>query len=230
MGCNPGWGVLKKGARPGRGQSSWLRDDPFCDLLLVEEQLQQGRSSPIAGGWSWRSARGRGTTVCRGQGWGDGRGGHGSWEGVGWRVGSRRPRSLGVDECAAGGASLWSSQRLLCCVPGFAGTQCKFIPFSVGRTAHGCSHSHISPSASPFHVERPLNSIDSWSSYNDRLPFGSWEAQQDPPLGLGGPADLARLPLCRDPALPLTSCPGLSVGVSLCCVFLEGRWHAERET
>ena len=44
----------------------------------------------------------------------------------------------------------WRCQRLvlsasvmLC--PGFAGTQCKFIPFSVGRTAPGCSHSHIFP-------------------------------------------------------------------------------------
>ena len=57
------------------------------------------------------------------------------------------------------------------------------------------TQSHL-PSASPFHVEHPLNSIDSWSSYNDHLPFGSWEAQQDPLLGLGGPADLARLSLC----------------------------------
>lgn len=102
MGCNPGWGVLKKGARPGRGQSSWLRDDPFCDLLLVEEQLQQGRSSPIAGGWSWRSARGRGTTVCRGQGWGDGRGGMGA--GRGWGGG------WGADGQEAWG---WTSVRLV---------------------------------------------------------------------------------------------------------------------
>ena len=57
------------------------------------------------------------------------------------------------------------------------------------------TQSHL-PSASPFHVDHPLNSIDSWSSYNHHLPFGSWEAQQDPLLGLGGPADLARLSLC----------------------------------
>ena len=40
----------------------------------------------------------------------------GAGRGVEWRVGSRQPRSPGVNERGAGGASVWSSQRPLCCV------------------------------------------------------------------------------------------------------------------
>lgn len=125
VGCGPGWAVLKKRGRPGRGQSSWLRDDPFYDLLLVEEQLQAGLVQP-------------------------------------------HPRWLELEECQGKG------QRCLQ-RPGVGG--------------------------------RP----------------GSRE------LG-GGGVEGGEQTAKKPSALPLTSHPGLSIGVSLCCVFLEGRWHAERET
>lgn len=155
VGCGPGWAVLKKRGRPGRGQSSWLRDDPFYDLLLVEEQLQAGLVQPHPRWLELEECQGKGQRCLQ-------------RPGVGGRPGSRELGGGGVEggEQTAkkpGGERAWgwrcqplvlSASVMLC--PGFAGTQCKFIPFSVGRTAHGCSHSHISPQLRLSMLNTPL--------------------------------------------------------------------------
>ena len=269
VGCGPGWAVLKKRGRPGRGQSSWLRDDPFYDLLLVEEQLQAGLVQPHPRWLELEECQGKGQRCLQ-------------RPGVGGRPGSRELGGGGVEggEQTAkkpGGERAWgwrcqplvlSASVMLC--PGFAGTQCKFIPFSVGRTAHGCSHSHISPQLRLSMLNTPLipSTVGLLITIISLLAPGkpsrtrclglvvlqTWP--DSPSAGVGGvPGEGAALSAeaggggmagvtgdggggveggeqtAKKPsALPLTSHPGLSIGVSLCCVFLEGRWHAERET
>ena len=268
VGCGPGWAVLKKRGRPGRGQSSWLRDDPFYDLLLVEEQLQAGLVQPHPRWLELEECQGKGQRCLQ-------------RPGVGGRPGSRELGGGGVEggEQTAkkpGGERAWglrcqplvlSASVMLC--PGFAGTQCKFIPFSVGRTAHGCSHSHISPQLRLSMLNTPLipSTVGLITIISLLAPgkpsrtrclglvvLQTWP--DSPSAGVGGvPGEGAALSAeaggggmagvtgdggggveggeqtAKKPsALPLTSHPGLSIGVSLCCVFLEGRWHAERET
>ena len=148
VGCNLGWGVLKKGGRPGRAQSSWLREDPFRDLLLLEEQLQQGRSSPVPGDGAG-GAPGEGALLSAEEGGGGRQGGTGAGrEWGGWM-------SAGLVVPASGPLSVryavsWALQE----------HSASLFLLLLGRAAHGCSDGYISPLALPFHVEHPLNSID----------------------------------------------------------------------
>ena len=94
VGCGPGWAVLKKRGRPGRGQSSWLRDDPFYDLLLVEEQLQAGLVQPHPWWLELEECQGKGQRCLQRPGVGGRPGSRelgGGWSG-GWGADSQEAR------------------------------------------------------------------------------------------------------------------------------------------
>ena len=186
-----------------------------------------------------------------------------------WRVGSRQPRSPGVDERGTGGASLWSSQRPLCCVQALQEHSASLflsllaeqpmavhtvtsplqlrlsmlntplIPLTVGllitivsllapgKPSRTCCSGLVVLQTWPGSPSAGVGGCQGKGQRCLQRPgVGGWPGSRE--LGAGrveGGEQTAKKPS----ALPLTSHPGLSIGVSLCCVFLEGRWHAERD-
>lgn len=219
-------GCPKKGARPEGGQSSWLRDPPFCDLLLVKNSCSRAGLAPsLAAGVE--ECQGRGTTVCRGQG-GGWQGGMGAGRGWGGGWGADGQEAWGVDECAAGGASL-CPLNVCYAVSRLCRNTVQVYSFLLAEQPMAV-HTVTSPLRLrlSFHVERPLIPSTAGRLITIVSPFGS-QLQQDPPLGLGGPADLAR-PLCRGPRSPHALSWPVCRCLAVLCLFGRKVACRERET